>query len=56
MAIGHGAAEIMFMYVAIGRDHGPEELGYAADGTIVHAVIPGIEGIGDSPPSPLKGL
>jgi hypothetical protein len=43
----------MFMYGAIGPGHGPEELGYAADGIIAHAVIPGIEGIGDkTPPQP----
>lgn len=47
MAIGHGAAEDTFMYKVIGQGHVPGAPGYAADGTIPHAVIPGTEGIGD---------
>ena len=44
----------MFMYEAIGPGHAPDVPGYAADGIIAHAVIPGTEGIGDKKPHSLR--
>lgn len=40
----------MFIIEVIGRGHVPGVPGYAADGIIVHVVIPGIEGTGDKMP------